>query len=257
MSIAGTENNSPERVPITSLLSKEELPKHVGVIMDGNGRWAKQRGLKRYEGHREGAKTFRRIAEYASEIGIRYITFYAFSSENWKRPQEEVNAILQLLREYLDEAESRQKENEEKGIRIRFVGDISKFPEDIKDKINEAHRLSEDKTRCTVSIAINYGGRQEIIKAVKDIAAKVQKGEMSIDEIDEAAVDSCLYTAGMPDADLIIRPSGEIRLSNFLTWQSVYAEFYYTSVLWPDFTTEDFDKALLDFAKRGRRFGGV
>lgn len=257
MTTAATDNNSPERATITSLLSKEELPVHVGVIMDGNGRWARKRGLKRYEGHREGAKTFRRIAEYAADIGIRYITFYAFSSENWKRPQEEVNAILQLLREYLDEAESRQKENEEKGIRIRFVGDLSRFPEDIIKKIDEAQKLSEDKTRCTVSIAINYGGRQEILKAVKEIAAKVQRGEMSVDEIDEAAVNSCLYTVGIPDADLIIRPSGEIRLSNFLTWQSVYAEFYYTSVLWPDFTTEDFDMALLDFAKRGRRFGGV
>ncbi|HOA34358.1 MAG: isoprenyl transferase [Clostridiales bacterium] len=233
------------------------LPRHVGVIMDGNGRWAKKRGLPRYEGHREGAKTFRRIAEYASEIGIKNITFYAFSSENWKRPPQEVNAIMQLLREYLDEAERRQKENEEKGIRIRFIGDLSRLPEDIRKKIEEAQKLSEEKTKCTVSIAVNYGGRQEIVKAVRDIAEKARKGEIKPEDITEADIENCLYTAGIPDADLIIRPSGEKRLSNFLTWQSVYAEFYYTDVLWPDFTTDDFDKAILDFANRDRRFGGV
>ncbi len=225
--------------------------------MDGNGRWAKQRNLPRYKGHIEGAKTFRRIGEFAADVGIKCMTFYAFSTENWKRPQEEVDAIMQLFREYLYEAEERQAENEEKGIKLRFLGDRKGIPEDILSLMNQIENGTQYETKVTLNLAINYGGRHEITEGVKAIAQKIKNGEIAVDDITEDVISNSLYTAGTPDPDLIIRPSGEYRLSNFLTWQSAYSEFWFSDVLWPDFTEENLIEALREFEKRNRRFGGV
>lgn len=233
------------------------IPKHVGIIMDGNGRWAKQRNLPRYKGHIEGAKTFRKIGEFAADIGVECLTFYAFSTENWKRPQEEVNAIMELFREYLKEADERSAENEEKGITLRFIGEKSGIPEDIVALMNHIEAISSDKSKVVLNIAINYGGRNEIVNAVRAIAENVKNGEMNFSDIDENTISDYLYTKGLPDPDLIIRPSGELRLSNFLTYQSAYSELWFSDVLWPDFTEEDFLEALRDFERRSRRFGGV
>lgn len=233
------------------------LPRHIGIIMDGNGRWAKQRNLKRSEGHKEGARVFREICEYAREIGIEYLTFYAFSTENWKRPPEEVSAIMNLFREYLFEAQENEEENKKKGMRIRYIGDRSVLPEDISALMNELEKCSGCENTITINLAVNYGGRDEILRAVKEIAKKVEVGELKANDIDLKDIDGNLYTAGQPDPDLIIRPSGEYRLSNFLIWQAAYSEFWFSDILWPDFTSDDLDKAIIDFAKRNRRFGGV
>ena len=233
------------------------LPSHVGVIMDGNGRWAKQRGLPRPEGHKRGAEVFRRIATYACDLGIPVITFYAFSTENWARPEFEVNAIMDLFRDFLAEAQERKAENEEKGMRIRFIGDMSGLASDIVESVNDMTNLSADKTRITVNVAINYGGQQEILRSVREIAEKVKNGEIEPADIDLTTIENGLYTAGQPSPDLIIRPSGEYRLSNFLTWQSAYSEFWFSDILWPDFTEADFDTALHAYEARNRRFGGV
>ena len=233
------------------------IPQHIGIIMDGNGRWAKQRNLPRYKGHIEGAKTFRRIGEFAAEVGVKCLTFYAFSTENWKRPQEEVDAIMQLFREYLVEADERHEENEAKGIGLRFVGDRKGIPEDILALMEHVEAQSEGKDKVILNIAINYGGRHEITQGVQAIAEKVAKGEIKPEEITEDMISQHLYTDNIPDPDLIIRPSGEYRTSNFLTWQSAYAELYFTDVLWPDFTEDDLVDALREFEKRNRRFGGV
>lgn len=241
----------------TDLPQFSVLPKHVGFIMDGNGRWAKQRGLPRSAGHREGARTFRKIGEYAADLGIEYVTFYAFSTENWKRPSEEVNAIMELFGEYLNEVVDRIRENEEKGIRLKFIGDKSGISEELLNLMNYTEKLTEDKGKVTLNIAINYGGRHEIVSAVKSIVEKTTTGELAAEDIDEALISDYLYTKGQPDPDLIIRPSGEYRTSNFLTWQGAYAELYFSDILWPDFTEEDFNEALRAFEKRNRRFGGV
>lgn len=225
--------------------------------MDGNGRWAKQRDLPRYKGHIEGAKTFRKIGEFAADLGIKCMTFYAFSTENWKRPQEEVDAIMQLFREYLLEADDRKKENEEKGICLRFIGDRKGIPSDILALMENTEKESSTKNKVLLNIAVNYGGRHEITEGVKTIAQRVAKGEISPDDITEDMISDSLYTKDMPDPDLIIRPSGEYRLSNFLTWQSAYSEFWFSNVLWPDFSEDDLLEALREFEKRNRRFGGV
>lgn len=233
------------------------LPKHIGIIMDGNGRWAKKRNLPRYKGHIEGAKTFRKIGEFAADLGVKCLTFYAFSTENWKRPQEEVNAIMELFREYLKEADERSAENEEKGITLRFIGDKKGIPEDIAVLMSHIENISSDKSKVVLNIAINYGGRHEIVNAVREIAEKVKSGEMDVCDIDENTISDYLYTKNLPDPDLIIRPSGECRLSNFLTYQSAYSELWFSDVLWPDFTEDDLVSALREFERRNRRFGGV
>lgn len=233
------------------------LPKHVGFIMDGNGRWAKNKGLPRSEGHKAGAKTFRKIGEYAADIGIKYVTFYAFSTENWKRPEAEVNAIMDLFADYLNEVIERIGENEEKGIRLKFIGDRSGISDELLNLMNYAEKLTENKDKVTLNIAINYGGRNEIVNAVKDIAKNVIDGKINIDDIDENTISDYLYTSGQPDPDLIIRPSGEYRTSNFLTWQGAYSELWFSDILWPDFTEEDFNTALRAYEKRNRRFGGI
>lgn len=241
----------------TNLPQFSVLPRHIGIIMDGNGRWAKKRGLPRYKGHIEGAKTFRKIGEFAGELGIQYLTFYAFSTENWKRPPEEVKAIMDLFREYLRELDERKAENEEKGIKVNFLGDRTGIPKDILRMMGYSERITRKKEKVVLNIAVNYGGRQEILHSVQSLAKQVEKGQLRAADITETMISENLYTGGMPDPDLIIRPSGEYRLSNFLLWQSAYAEFWYSDVLWPDFTEADFVEALRDFEQRSRRFGGV
>ncbi len=231
------------------------VPQNLGVIMDGNGRWAKKRGLPRQAGHVTGAQTFRKITKYCEKCGVRYLTVYAFSTENWKRPQEEVNAIMDLLRQYLKESLADfQQEN----IRVRFIGDRGPLAEDIRRLMQEAEETTAHKDGMTLNIALNYGGQQEIAAAARRLAQRVQAGEMTPEEITEQALQQALYTEDQPPVDLILRPSGEYRLSNFLIWQSAYAEFVFMDdILWPDFKESDLERAFTEFARRNRRFGGV
>lgn len=233
------------------------LPQHIGFIMDGNGRWAKNRGLERTAGHKEGAKTFRKIGEYCADVGIKYMTFYAFSTENWNRPKSEVLALMKLFKEYLSDGENRLAENDIRQMRLRFIGERDGLPKDLLKLIEKAERETAKYDKITVNIALNYGGRAEIVHSVKEIAEKVKNGELSPEDITEQTVADNIYTAGQPDPDIIVRPSGEYRISNFLTWQSAYSEFWYSDVLWPDFSEEDVNKLLFDYQKRNRRFGGV
>lgn len=234
----------------------ENLPKHIGIIMDGNGRWAKKRGLERFEGHRQGARVFRAVSDYALKLGIQYITFYAFSTENWKRPEKEVDAIMDLLREYLFELDE-DPQYRKKNARLRFIGEREGIPEDIVSLMENAERETAENTGTCVNIAINYGGRLEILSSVKRIAQKIENGEMKACDITAEDISANLYDPAVPEVDLIIRPSGEYRLSNFLLWQSAYSELWFSDILWPDFTVEDFNAALLSYSNRIRRFGGV
>lgn len=230
------------------------IPTHIAVIMDGNGRWAKKRGLPRSAGHVAGAKNFRTITRYCSDIGIKYLTVYAFSTENWKRPGDEVDALMKLFRQYLEEALTDFKDD---SIVVKFIGDTTKFSPELQELIRRTEDESAHRTGMVLNIAMNYGSRDEIIRATKDIASKVKAGEISVEDIDENLISSALYTAGQPDPDLIIRPSGEYRISNFMLWQAAYTEFIIRDILWPDFSTDDMDAALREFANRNRRFGGV
>ena len=237
----------------TELALPEVLPEHVGFIMDGNGRWAKKRGLPRSLGHREGAKIFRKIVRHCKDIGLKTISFYAFSTENWKRSQDEVGALMNLFRDYLADVRNFLSEN----TRMVFLGDKSAFDPDIREKMEKLEADSAQYTEMTILMAVNYGGRDEIARAARILAEKAVKGEISPADIDEQAVSDNLYTTGYPDVDLLIRPSGEQRISNYLIWQCAYAEFYYTDILWPDFTPKELDKALIEYGNRNRRFGGV
>lgn len=230
------------------------LPEHIGIIMDGNGRWAQKRGLPRSAGHKQGARTFREIVRYCRTIGIRYLTVYAFSTENWKRPQSEIDAIMNLLRDYLDELE--RHSDEEQGV-LRFIGDMAPLAEDLRQRIADVQERTAGREGITVNIALNYGGRHEIVHAVQQAVSLARQGTLIPEAVDEALVDSLMYTAGQPPVDLIIRPSGEQRISNFLLWQGAYAEFVFMDVLWPDFTPGDLDRAIAEFQRRSRRFGGI
>ena len=232
---------------------RESLPRHLGIIMDGNGRWAKARALPREAGHRAGAKVVDEIIRCAARLGIPYLTVYAFSTENWKRPRHEVEALLSLLRGYLDDAEQYRKEN----ARLRVLGELAPLPEDLRESIRRAEAESAGNTGITVNIALNYGGRDEIVHGVRSLARDCARGALDPEEITEELLASRLYTAGEPDPDFIIRPSGELRLSNFLLWQSAYSELLFMDVLWPDFTPEHLYYALHQYALRDRRFGGV
>ena len=228
------------------------LPKHVAIIMDGNGRWAKKRGLPRTAGHSAGAETFRDIATYCKNLGMDYLTVYAFSTENWKRPQEEVDAIMQLLEKYLYEAIEKMERD---GIRLKILGDTAPLSDKLKALIERTEKISGSISGFQANICLNYGGRDEIIKAARKYAQEVAEGRAN--DIDEKGFSAYMYSDGIPDPDLIIRPSGEIRTSNFLLWQSAYAEYYFTDVLWPDFDEAELDKALEAYSKRSRRYGGV
>ena len=228
------------------------LPEHIGIIMDGNGRWAKKRGLPRNAGHKKGAEVFENISRCCRDLGIKYLTVYAFSTENWKRPKEEVEGIMNLMRSYLKGMAKAKNEH----IAVRFIGDREPFDEDLLKLMEEAENADVGEVITTVQIALNYGGRDEIVHSVKEIAEKIKKGELSPEDITEELISDNLYSK-TPECDLIIRPSGEERLSNFLLWESAYSEFVFMDVLWPDFTKEHLEKALEEYSKRNRRFGGV
>jgi len=230
------------------------LPKHIAIIMDGNGRWAKKRGLPRNTGHSEGSKTLKKIVEYAEKIGLNYLTVYAFSTENWSRPKNEVDGLLSLLKQYLQNAD---RDLAGKNTRIVITGDIDGLPEDIAVEARRVMKKTSINTGLQLNIALNYGGRQDILHAVKIIAGDVAEGKLKAEDINIELFSSKLYTYGCPDPDLIIRTSGEQRLSNFLLWQSAYSEFWYTNMLWPDFNEQEFSRAIADYQKRNRRFGGV
>ena len=232
---------------------EKSLPRHIALIMDGNGRWAKKRSLPRSAGHAAGSRNFQSIARYCNKIGLEYLTVYAFSTENWKRPKDEVDGLMNILRDYLKDSKNFKDEN----IKVKFIGELSALDEDIRQLIVEAEEGSRDATGLKLNIALNYGGRDEIVHAAKRIAERVKEGTVEIDDISEEMISDNLYTAGMPDPDLIIRPSGEYRLSNFLIWQAAYSEYWYSDVLWPDFKPKHIDKAIEDYNHRNRRFGGI
>lgn len=233
-------------------MDNENLPQHIAIIMDGNRRWAKNKGLPAGFGHKEGAKTLEKIVRYANKIGIKYITVYAFSTENWKRSEEEVSTLMNLMQNYLDEYSKRA---DSENIRVKIIGNRTGLSEKMLEKIDSCMERTRDNTGITFNIALNYGGRDEIIKAVKNIAQKVKENEINIDDIDEQCISDNLYTSEQPDPDLLIRTSGEIRLSNFLLWQLAYTEFLFVEKNWPDFNEEDLDEAIKVYQNRNRKFG--
>lgn len=228
------------------------IPKHIGIIMDGNGRWAKKRNLPRSYGHKAGVETIRRIIKECNRLGVKYLTLYAFSTENWKRPEDEVSALMGLLVEYLKKELQELNRNQ---VVINYIGDISKLPLKCQDELVKAKENTKNNKGVVMNLALNYGGKAEIIEAINSFL-KDHKGEEDL-QITEEALEKYLYTAGMPDPDIIIRPSGEQRLSNFLLWQCAYTEFWYSDILWPDFTEKDLQQAIIDYQNRERRFGGI
>lgn len=235
-------------------LDPARVPRHVAIIMDGNGRWAQKRGLPRTFGHRAGAEALRAIVRTTAELGIAVLTTYAFSTENWKRPAEEVDLLMNLFSDYLD---TEIEELNANGIRVRFCGQTDALAPGLQEKIAHAEKVSAANTGLVLNIAVNYGARAELTRAVRLIAADVQAGSIAPDDIDEEAISRRLFTAGLPDPDLIIRPAGDLRISNFLLWQAAYAEFWFTDTNWPDFRPEHLIAAVADFQKRDRRFGGL
>ncbi len=235
-------------------LDLNRLPRHVAVIMDGNGRWAKKRFLQRFQGHRNAINAVRTTITTAAELHLTSLTLYAFSTENWKRPPKEISVLMDLLVEYLQKELDTMNEN---NIRFRAIGDYAKLPDFVQKHLQHTFQSTANNTGMVLNLALNYGGRAEIIRAIQLIMKGVQEKSVLPDQIDEKLVSSFMYTSDLPDPDLIIRTSGEQRISNFLLWQSAYSEFYFTDVLWPDFTKEDFYKALLEFQQRQRRMGGT
>ena len=229
------------------------VPQHIAIIMDGNGRWAQKRGLPRTAGHAAGCETFRRISNYCKKIGVRYFTVYAFSTENWKRAQDEVDTIMGLMEQYLHEALRDMQKNQ---VRICFFGDLSRLSPELRALAAEAVEKSHDY-QIQANICLNYGGRDEIVRAARAFARDCADGRAAPEDLSEERFSSYLFSAGVPDPDLIIRPSGEIRISNFLLWQSAYAEYYFTDVLWPDFDEAELERAIASFNGRSRRFGGI
>ena len=228
-------------------------PQHIAIIMDGNGRWAKQRGLPRTAGHAAGAESFRRIANYCRTLGVKYLTVYAFSTENWKRSQDEITGIMRLLRRYLEEA---LRDMEKNRVCFRFFGDLTRLSPQLQKLCLDAQSRSQDYD-VQVNFCLNYGGRDEIVHAARAFAEEVAQGKRSPEELTEGLFDNFLYSAGVPDPELVIRPSGEKRISNFLLWQSAYSEYVFMNVLWPDFTPEHLDEAIAEYHRRNRRFGGT
>lgn len=239
---------------VNSALDMNNIPKHIAIIMDGNGRWAEKRNLPRALGHKAGVETIRDIVKECNRLGVKYLTLYAFSTENWKRPSDEVNTLMKLLVEYL---KNEIQELHENGVVIKHIGNMSKLPEVCQRELYKAYEKTKNNTGVTMSLAINYGGRDEIIHAIKAISSDVKLGIIHEEDISFHLVDKYLYTSGMPDPDIIIRPSGEQRISNFLLWQCAYSEFWYSNINWPDFTTKDLHRAIVDFQQRERRFGGL
>ena len=233
-------------------MEEENLPKHIAIIMDGNRRWAKSKGLPVSLGHKEGAKTLEKIVRYAKKVGIKYITVYAFSTENWKRTKEEVSTLMNLFLSYL---EYYSKKEDSENIKVKIIGNRQGLSEKMQDLIERCMERTKNNTAITFNIALNYGGRDELVSAIKKISEKVKNNEIKIEDINEQMVSDNLYTAGQPDPDLLIRTSGEERLSNFLPWQSVYTEFLFVDKNWPDFEEKDLDEAIRVYQKRNRKFG--
>ena len=231
---------------------KENLPKHIAIIMDGNRRWAKAKGMPSAFGHKEGAKTLERIVRHCNKLGIEYVTVYAFSTENWKRAEDEVNSLMLLFQSYIDDYSKRA---DSENIKVQFIGDMSAFKPKMQKGIEKCTQKTKNNTGVTFSIALNYGGRAEIVNAVKQIANQVKQGKIMEEDINEELISNSLYTKGMPDPDLLIRTSGEIRLSNFLPWQLVYSEFVFVQKNWPDFLEEDLEEAIAEYQRRTRKFG--
>ncbi|MCQ2407603.1 MAG: polyprenyl diphosphate synthase [Oscillospiraceae bacterium] len=229
------------------------MPRHIAVIMDGNGRWAKKRGMPRTYGHVQGARTFQKLLRYAREIGVEYMSFYAFSTENWKRPDDEVHALMDLMRKYIKDAYNYFDDR----VRVVLLGDREDFAVDLRQQFTDIEKDTGSFEKMTAGIAANYGSRHEITGACKELAKLVQEGKLRPEDITEELISQHLYTKDMPDVDLMIRPGGEQRLSNFLLWQCAYAEFYFCDTLFPDFDSAELDKAIVEFARRTRRFGGL
>ena len=234
-------------------INSKQLPEHVAIIMDGNGRWAERKGLNRIRGHRKGADTVRKIVTFSRETGIRWLTLYAFSEENWKRPSSEVQGLMTLLNRFL---KKELKEMQKNGIQLRTIGRTSRLPKSTRQILFDTIEKTSSNSDMTLTLALSYGGRQEILDAVLKIVSQIQENRISASDITEKLVSDSLYTSGMPDPDLLIRTSGEYRISNFLLWQISYSEIYITPTLWPDFGENEYEKALRDYQKRDRRFGG-
>ncbi|MPQ42405.1 isoprenyl transferase [Clostridium tarantellae] len=235
-------------------INPNNIPQHIAIIMDGNGRWAKARKLPRSMGHRAGVQTIEKILRECRDLGVKHLTLYAFSTENWKRPKDEVGALMNLIVEYLkNELETLHKNN----VKLNIIGDISELPLFCQEEIYKACEKTKNNDKITLNVALNYGGRAEIIKALKDVIKDIENSKLNIDDINENIINKYLYTANIPDPDLIIRPSGEQRLSNFLLWQCAYSEFWYSNINWPDFKPKDLRRAIYDYQNRNRRFGGV
>lgn len=238
----------------TAELDMNNIPQHIGVIMDGNGRWAKRRGLPRRAGHKAGADNLERICDYCDSIGVKALTVYAFSTENWSRPEAEVDALMKLLYNYLLTVEEKFRG---RNMRLKISGDVTRLSDEIQKAIINAEKVTASGTGMVLNVALNYGGRAEITRAAQLAAKDVAEGRLTPDEITDKVIGGYMYTADLPEVDLIIRPSGEMRLSNFLLWQAAYAEFWYSDICWPDFKNDDMKQAILDYQNRSRRFGGV
>jgi len=235
-------------------LDMNKIPNHIAIIMDGNGRWAKERNLPRSMGHKEGVETIRTILKAATELGVKNLTLYAFSTENWARPKDEVGILMQLLVNYL---KKELKECHENGVKMNLFGDITRLPEECQKALNQALETTKNNTKINLNFALNYGGRDEIVRAIKFISSDIKNNKIKEEDINETLVEKYLYTKDIPDPDLIIRPSGEQRLSNFFLWQCAYSEFWYSDINWPDFKGEDLKRAIADYQNRDRRFGKV
>jgi len=249
-----TAAGSAETVLSAGNVAAKAVPVHLAVIMDGNGRWARQRGLPRQAGHRAGAENLKRLCRLCGRQGIKYLTVYAFSTENWSRPEAEVTALMNLFVEFFQRYDP---ELAEEGIRIRFTGDIAELPENVRRTVAEAESNSLERDRMQLIVALNYGGRREIVDACRKLAQEVKAGRLNPEDITEATFAGALYLPDVPDPDLLIRPSGEKRLSNFLLYEAAYTEFHYDNVLWPDFDEDSFQRAMQAYAERDRRFGGL
>ena len=236
------------------VVTDRPVPTHIAIVMDGNGRWATKRGLPRTAGPAAGSEVFRNIATYCKEIGVKYLTVYAFSTENWKRSEEEVGAIMGLLKQYLFEALEKMERDQ---IRLQFFGDLSRLSPELQELADRTREISSKYDGFQANICLNYGGRDEIVHAAREFARRCAEGTADPESLTEVKFENLLYSSGIPDPELIIRPSGEIRISNFLLWQSAYSEYYFTDVLWPDFSAEELEKAIASFNRRNRRFGGV
>ncbi len=248
------KNESERAEELGKAIDYDRLPIHIAIIMDGNGRWATRRGLPRAMGHRAGVESLREIVKACSSLGIKYLTVYAFSTENWKRPAEEVNILMDLLVEYLEKEIHELHEN---NVRIKAIGRIDELPKKAREALYRDEEYTRKNSGLTLNLALNYGGRNEIVEAVKRIGREIAGDKLNPDEVTEEVIAGYLYTAGIPDPDLLIRPSGELRISNFLLWQAAYSEFWYSPVLWPDFRKVHLLEAIVDYQRRQRRFGGL